>query len=205
MRVRLGLAFALASSLALAPLGCAGSSVSTGNATERTLAAQATEPREGDPTAAAAAGIPENPNALQLGGKKTPASPSPSSSAPAEAVQPPAGDLPEDAPKRIGARHVLIQWMGADHAGGTIVRTKDQALTVAQEVLRRARAGEDLGRLAVEFSDEPGATSRGGSLGRFGRGQMVPAFENAAFRLKVGEISGIVESPFGYHIIQRTE
>jgi hypothetical protein len=182
-------------------VACGGSSISTGNATDTTAAQRAMDPRENDPTAASANGIPENPNALKLGGKSTPTKPLP----PPEMVQPPAGDLPEDAPKKIGARHVLIQWMGADHAGGTIVRTKDQALAVAQEVLQRARAGEDVGRLAVEFSDEPGASQRGGSLGRFGRGQMVPAFENAAFRLKVGEISGIVESPFGYHIIQRTE
>jgi hypothetical protein len=110
-----------------------------------------------------------------------------------------------EAPKRIGARHVLIQWMGADKAAPSVVRTKDQALEVAKEVLRRARSGEDLGRLAVEFSDEPGAGNRGGSLGRFGRGAMVGPFEEAAFRLKIGEISDIVESSFGYHVIQRTE
>jgi parvulin-like peptidyl-prolyl isomerase len=62
-----------------------------------------------------------------------------------------------------------------------------------------------MARLAVEYSDEPGAGARGGSLGRFGRGQMVPAFENVAFRLQVGEISDIIETGFGYHIIQRTE
>ena len=67
------------------------------------------------------------------------------------------------------------------------------------------KAGEDLGRLAVEYSDEPNAGTRGGSLGRFGKGQMVGAFEAVAFKLKVGEISDIVETPFGFHIIQRTE
>ena len=105
----------------------------------------------------------------------------------------------------ITARHILIQYMGALHAESSIVRTKDQAYAVAQDVLRRAKAGEDFARLAVEFSDEPNAASRGGSLGRFGHGQMVRPFEDAAFSLAPGQLSGVVETPFGFHIIQRTE
>lgn len=108
-------------------------------------------------------------------------------------------------PKRIGARHVLVQWMGADRAGTSVVRSKEQARAIAEEVLRRAKAGEDFARLAVEYSDEPGAGNRGGSLGRFGKGQMVGQFETVAFKLKVNEISEIVETSFGYHVIQRTE
>lgn len=108
-------------------------------------------------------------------------------------------------PERIGARHVLIQWMGAEHAKDSVVRTKEQAHRLAVEVLRRAKAKEDFARLAVEYSDEPNAGARGGSVGRFGHGQMVPEFEAVAFKLQVGEISDIVESPFGYHVIQRTE
>jgi parvulin-like peptidyl-prolyl isomerase len=108
-------------------------------------------------------------------------------------------------PAQITARHVLIQYMGAQHADSSILRTKEQAYAVAQEVLRRAKAGEDFARLAVEFSDEPNASARGGSLGRFGHGQMVRDFEEAAFSLAPGQLSGIVETPFGFHIIQRTE
>jgi NIMA-interacting peptidyl-prolyl cis-trans isomerase 1 len=106
---------------------------------------------------------------------------------------------------KISARHVLIQWMGCDQAPTSVVRTRDQALVVAKEVLRRARAGEDFARLAIEYSDEPNAGQRGGSLGRFGRGAMVKGFEDAAFALQPGQISDIVETGFGFHIIQRTE
>jgi parvulin-like peptidyl-prolyl isomerase len=105
----------------------------------------------------------------------------------------------------VGARHVLVQWMGCERAPVSVVRTRDQAHRVAEEVLRRAKAGEDLGRLAVEFSDEPNAGQRGGSLGRFPRGQMVRAFDDVVFALAPGEISGIVETSFGFHVIQRTE
>lgn len=112
---------------------------------------------------------------------------------------------PAEPPTKIGARHVLIQWMGSERAPTSILRTREQALALAKEVLKRARAGEDLGRLAVEYSDEPNAGGRGGSLGRFGHGQMVPAFEAAAFQLDVGQVSDIVETPFGFHVIQRTE
>jgi parvulin-like peptidyl-prolyl isomerase len=117
----------------------------------------------------------------------------------------PGGAKTHVAPAQISARHILIQWMGAQQAEPSVVRTRDQAMRVAEDVLRRARSGEDFARLAVEFSDEPGAGHRGGSLGRFGHGQMVKEFEDAVFALEPGEISGIVESPFGFHIIQRTE
>ena len=125
--------------------------------------------------------------------------PSPDASAPA------GRGTSAKAPEKISARHVLIQWMGCDHAPASVVRTRDQAHAVAEEVLRKAKAGADFARLALDYSDEPNASARGGSLGRFGHGQMVKAFEEAAFALAPGEISGMVETPFGYHVIQRTE
>jgi hypothetical protein len=109
------------------------------------------------------------------------------------------------APKTIVARHVLVQWMGSERVDPAVVRNREQARAVAEEVLRRVRAGEDFARLVVEFSDEPRAGARGGSLGRFGRGVMAPAFEEAAFALKRGQISGVVESSFGFHVIERLE
>jgi parvulin-like peptidyl-prolyl isomerase len=95
--------------------------------------------------------------------------------------------------------------MGCQSVAPSVVRTRDQAHAVAVEVLRRVKAGEDFARLVVEFSDEPNAGARGGSLGRFGHGAMVREFEDAAFALEPGQVSDVVESPFGFHIIQRTE
>jgi len=74
----------------------------------------------------------------------------------------------------------------------------------AEDVLKRARAGEDFAALAKEFSDDPGSKAQGGDLGWFGRGQMIKEFEDTAFGLKEGDISDIVETKYGYHIIKVT-
>ncbi len=82
---------------------------------------------------------------------------------------------------------------------------QDKIRPQAEAILERIRAGEDFAALAKEYSQDPGSASRGGDLGFFGRGTMVPAFEDVAFSLKVGEVSGLVQSQFGFHIIRVEE
>ncbi len=96
----------------------------------------------------------------------------------------------------IGARHILIQVPKE-----ATEEQKKQAKEKIESLLKEARAGKDFSELAKTHSDCPSKT-RGGDLGYFGKGRMVPAFENAALALKEGEISPVVETQFGYHIIQ---
>jgi foldase protein PrsA len=73
----------------------------------------------------------------------------------------------------------------------------------ALAVLARIKAGEKFGKLAKEISTDSGSAKRDGNLGYFTKGKMVKQFEDAAFKLQVGEISGPVKSEYGYHIIKR--
>ena len=77
--------------------------------------------------------------------------------------------------------------------------------TKIETILQRVRAGEDFAKLADELTEDPSGKGKGGDLGWFGRGVMVKPFEDTAFALKPGEISGVVETPFGFHIVKLEE
>jgi peptidyl-prolyl cis-trans isomerase C len=97
----------------------------------------------------------------------------------------------------VRARHILFR-MPADAAP----QVRDSIAARAQQVLEQARGGADFAQLAAQYSEEPNAAERGGDLGYFGPGQMVQPFEEAAFRLNAGQVSDLVETPFGIHIIK---
>ena len=105
---------------------------------------------------------------------------------------------PGDPADSVRASHILIKVdEGADQ------KTWDKAKAEIEAIIAQLKKGADFGKLAAEKSACPSGKSANGSLGAFGKGQMVPEFEKAAYALKVGEISGPVKTSFGYHVIKR--
>jgi len=104
-----------------------------------------------------------------------------------------------EVPEQLRASHVLIEV-----AQDATEEEKAAARQEAEEVLAKAKAGDDFAALAKEYSDDPGSKDTGGEY-TFGRGQMVKPFEDAAFSLEPDEVSDIVETQFGYHIIKLSE
>ena len=101
-------------------------------------------------------------------------------------------------PERMRARHILLATEGKSDAD------KKALLAKAEDLAKQAKGGADFGELARKNSSDSNA-NEGGDLGFFPRGQMVPEFENVAFNLKPNEISGVVTTDYGYHIIQALE
>lgn len=101
----------------------------------------------------------------------------------------------------VKASHILISTV--DENGKELSDAKKkEAKAKAEEVLKKIEAGEEFASLAKEYSADTGSAAEGGDLGYFGKGVMVSEFEDAAFGLEVGEVSDIVETQFGYHIIK---
>ena len=101
----------------------------------------------------------------------------------------------------VQASHILLMYAGSMRS--TASRSKEEATEQIERIKQELDSGGDFAALAKQHSDCPSGAS-GGDLGRFGRGQMVPAFEQTAFELEVGATSGVVETDFGFHLIRRT-
>jgi peptidyl-prolyl cis-trans isomerase D len=99
-------------------------------------------------------------------------------------------------PEQVRASHILLKTEGKDDAA-----VKKQA----EELLAKVKSGADFAKLATEFSQDDASKIKGGDLDFFGKGQMVPEFDKAAFSMKPGEISDLVKTQYGYHIIKVTD
>ncbi|HEY3738680.1 MAG TPA: peptidylprolyl isomerase [Bryobacteraceae bacterium] len=99
-------------------------------------------------------------------------------------------------PERVKVRHILILTQGLND------EQKKAALDKIKGILKRVKAGEDFGKLAKEYSEDPGSKNNGGEYDYKARGEWVKPFEDAAFSMKNGQISDIVTTDYGYHIIQ---
>lgn len=103
-------------------------------------------------------------------------------------------------PEEVRVRHILLSWKP--------LGTKDDRAAIREQmvpILKQARGGGDFAALAKKHSDDAETKANGGDTGFFHRGQMVPAFERVAFSLAPGEVSDMVETPFGVHIIRLEE
>jgi peptidyl-prolyl cis-trans isomerase D len=105
-----------------------------------------------------------------------------------------------DVPEQVRARHILLRV----EPGASEARIEERRQQ-AEAIRARLAGGEDFARLAEELSEDPGSKPNGGDLGFFRRGQMVKPFEDAAFALAPGELSAVVRSDFGFHLLRVEE
>ncbi len=107
-------------------------------------------------------------------------------------------------PKIISARHLLVTYAGsAGDSGAT--RSREEAQQRAQKALLEVRGGKPFEDVVREYTEEPGGAERGGLLDPFPRDRVVEPFADAAFALKVNQVSEVVETKFGFHVIKRVE
>jgi parvulin-like peptidyl-prolyl isomerase len=101
----------------------------------------------------------------------------------------------------IGAREILVTYAGAWRSAAT--RSKDEARARIQQALDELKGGADFAQVASKYSDDPNGKS-GGDLGPVAKGQLIPAFEDAAFALQPGQRSDVVDTPYGFYVVERT-
>lgn len=107
-------------------------------------------------------------------------------------------------PEKVRASHILFGTLDPETRAPISEEKRQAKKKLAEDVLKRAKAGEDFAKLAKEYSEDPGSKDTGGEY-TFARGQMVREFEDAAFSQGTNQISDIVTTQFGYHIIKTSE
>ncbi|MGC2245980.1 MAG: peptidyl-prolyl cis-trans isomerase [Terriglobales bacterium] len=105
-------------------------------------------------------------------------------------------------PEQVKVRHILIKTPLPEPGQKEDEKAVAAARAKAEDILKQVKAGGDFAKLAEKYSEDPGSAKEGGELGWIGRGRTVPEFEKVAFALPKGEISGLVKSSYGFHIIQ---
>jgi len=109
-------------------------------------------------------------------------------------------------PPKVTVRHILVKYSGAKNADDSIKRTREEACLRALEARDKlAKEGADFDEMVKEYSDEAGAATRGGLVGTVERAELAKPFADAAFELSVNQMSDIVETEFGFHLIFRSE
>jgi peptidyl-prolyl cis-trans isomerase NIMA-interacting 1 len=108
-------------------------------------------------------------------------------------------------PDRISVKHVLVRYAGAKRAPESVTRTREQACLRAEEALGKLKGGASFSEVVAQYSEESGAATRDGSMGTVERKDVAPEFADAAFELNMREMSAVVETPFGFHLILRVE
>lgn len=106
---------------------------------------------------------------------------------------------------KVKASHILISTVDEGTNKPISNEKKKEAKNKAEDIYKKAKEGEDFAKLAKEYSQDEYSATNGGDLGFFEKGKMVPEFESAAFALDKGQISEIVETQYGYHIIKVTD
>ncbi|MBK8255201.1 MAG: peptidylprolyl isomerase [Polyangiaceae bacterium] len=111
----------------------------------------------------------------------------------------------ENEPLKIGARHVLVRYKGAKNAPDSVTRSREDACLRALEARDKMLGGADFDAIVTEYSEEAGAAERRGSVGTVERRDVAPPWADAAFELSIQQMSDVVETDFGFHLILRTE
>ena len=108
-------------------------------------------------------------------------------------------------PATVTVKHVLVKYRGSKNADPKITRSREEACLRAMEARDKVRGGADFAEVVKQYSDEPGAATREGSIGAVERKGLAKPFADAAFELAAGQLSDVVETEFGFHVILRTQ